>query len=78
MRQVTDLDHSPQIATNTDSKEDDVGSSKREGGFWKRGQKRRANRYKCQLVDLSWVGNVIGLKDGDIEVVWADGNISMV
>ncbi|KAF5180262.1 Ubiquitin-conjugating enzyme e2 z [Thalictrum thalictroides] len=28
--------------------------------------------------DLSWVGNISGLKDGDIEVTWADGMISTV
>ncbi|KAK4405362.1 putative ubiquitin-conjugating enzyme E2 23 [Sesamum angolense] len=28
--------------------------------------------------DLSWVGNITGLKDGDIEVTWADGMISTV
>ncbi|KAL0386858.1 UNVERIFIED_CONTAM: putative ubiquitin-conjugating enzyme E2 23 [Sesamum radiatum] len=27
---------------------------------------------------LSWVGNITGLKDGDIEVTWADGMISTV
>ncbi|KVH88056.1 Ubiquitin-conjugating enzyme, E2 [Cynara cardunculus var. scolymus] len=28
--------------------------------------------------DLSWVGNITGLRNGDIEVAWADGMISMV
>ncbi|KAL5561223.1 hypothetical protein UlMin_030970 [Ulmus minor] len=28
--------------------------------------------------DLSWVGNITGLKDGDIEVTWADGMVSTV
>lgn len=28
--------------------------------------------------DLSSIGNIIGLKDGDIEVMWADGTISKV
>lgn len=28
--------------------------------------------------DLSWVGNITGLRNGDIEVTWADGMISMV
>lgn len=28
--------------------------------------------------DLSWVGNISGLKDGDIEVTWADGMVSTV
>lgn len=30
------------------------------------------------FTDLSWVGNITGLKDGDIEVAWADGMVSMV
>ncbi|KAK2966818.1 hypothetical protein RJ640_026499 [Escallonia rubra] len=28
--------------------------------------------------DLSWVGNITGLRNGDIEVTWADGMVSMV
>lgn len=28
--------------------------------------------------DLSWVGNITGLRNGDIEVAWADGMVSMV
>ncbi|KAF4374006.1 hypothetical protein F8388_007912 [Cannabis sativa] len=28
--------------------------------------------------DLSWVGNITGLKDGDIKVTWADGMVSTV
>lgn len=28
--------------------------------------------------DLTWVGNITGLKDGDIEVTWADGMVSTV
>jgi ubiquitin-conjugating enzyme E2 O len=28
--------------------------------------------------DLSWVGNITGLRNGDIEVTWADGMVSLV
>ncbi|KAG5247944.1 ubiquitin-conjugating enzyme [Salix suchowensis] len=28
--------------------------------------------------DLSWVGNISGLRNGDLEVTWADGMVSMV
>ncbi|KAL4579830.1 hypothetical protein LXL04_015997 [Taraxacum kok-saghyz] len=28
--------------------------------------------------DVSWVGNITGLRNGDIEVTWADGMVSMV
>ncbi|KAG6411978.1 hypothetical protein SASPL_124635 [Salvia splendens] len=31
-----------------------------------------------EFADLSWVGNITGLRDGDIEVTWADGMISTV
>ncbi|KAM3695646.1 hypothetical protein ACB098_07G148900 [Castanea mollissima] len=30
------------------------------------------------FTDLSWVGNITGLKNGDIEVTWADGMVSTV
>lgn len=30
------------------------------------------------FADLSWVGNITGLRNGDIEVTWADGMISTV
>ncbi|RDX72835.1 putative ubiquitin-conjugating enzyme E2 23, partial [Mucuna pruriens] len=32
----------------------------------------------AQFSDLSWVGNITGLKNGDIEVTWADGMVSTV
>ncbi|XP_057805932.1 probable ubiquitin-conjugating enzyme E2 23 [Salvia miltiorrhiza] len=31
-----------------------------------------------EFSDLSWVGNITSLRDGDIEVTWADGMISTV
>lgn len=31
-----------------------------------------------EFSDLSWVGNITGLKNGDIEVTWADGMVSTV
>lgn len=31
-----------------------------------------------EFSDLSWVGNITGLRNGDIEVTWADGMISTV
>ncbi|XP_057966443.1 probable ubiquitin-conjugating enzyme E2 23 isoform X2 [Malania oleifera] len=31
-----------------------------------------------EFSDLSWVGNITGLKNGDIEVTWADGMVSKV
>ncbi|KZV52392.1 hypothetical protein F511_33355 [Dorcoceras hygrometricum] len=37
-----------------------------------------AHDMSSEFLDLSWVGNITGLKDGDIEVTWADGMISSV
>ncbi|KAA8546118.1 hypothetical protein F0562_020431 [Nyssa sinensis] len=31
-----------------------------------------------EFSDLSWVGNITGLRNGDIEVTWADGMVSTV
>ncbi|KAH7574876.1 hypothetical protein ACOSP7_005824 [Xanthoceras sorbifolium] len=36
------------------------------------------NEACLDFTDLSWVGNITGLKNGDIEVTWADGMVSMV
>ncbi|KAL6497923.1 putative ubiquitin-conjugating enzyme E2 23 [Orobanche hederae] len=37
-----------------------------------------AQDLSTEFSDLSWIGNITGLKDGDIEVAWADGMISTV
>ncbi|KAL0334566.1 UNVERIFIED_CONTAM: putative ubiquitin-conjugating enzyme E2 23 [Sesamum radiatum] len=37
-----------------------------------------ARDMSIEFSDLSWVGNITGLKDGDIEVTWADGIVSTV
>ncbi|PIN02869.1 Ubiquitin-conjugating enzyme [Handroanthus impetiginosus] len=37
-----------------------------------------AHDLPAEFSDLSWVGNITGLKDGDIEVTWADGMTSTV
>ncbi|CAK9208764.1 unnamed protein product [Sphagnum jensenii] len=41
---------------------------------------KKANHQdpKSQNVDLSWVGIIVGLEDGDIEVAWANGIVSRV
>ncbi|GLT42941.1 hypothetical protein SLA2020_169180 [Shorea laevis] len=36
------------------------------------------NKASMDFEDLSWVGNITGLRDGDIEVTWADGMVSTV
>ncbi|WZZ43676.1 hypothetical protein YC2023_039935 [Brassica napus] len=39
---------------------------------------KEQNDVDMNLSELSWVGNITGLKDGDIEVTWADGMVSTV
>lgn len=39
---------------------------------------KEENEVNMNLSKLSWVGNITGLKDGDIEVTWADGMVSTV
>lgn len=36
------------------------------------------NEAASTFTDLSWVGNITGLEDGNIEVTWADGMVSTV
>ncbi|KAK6240731.1 Ubiquitin-conjugating enzyme E2 - like 10 [Theobroma cacao] len=36
------------------------------------------NEASMDFTDLSWVGNITGLRNGDIEVTWADGMVSTV
>ncbi|XVE67178.1 hypothetical protein DITRI_Ditri08aG0139700 [Diplodiscus trichospermus] len=36
------------------------------------------NEGSSDFIDLSWVGNITGLRNGDIEVTWADGMVSTV
>ena len=36
------------------------------------------NEASMNFTDLSWVGNITGLRNGDIEVTWADGMVSTV
>ncbi|XWS62629.1 hypothetical protein CRYUN_Cryun06bG0027400 [Craigia yunnanensis] len=36
------------------------------------------NEASMDFIDLSWVGNITGLRNGDIEVTWADGMVSTV
>ena len=42
---------------------------------WKQ---KTTNDRSVNSLDLSWVGIIIGLKDGDIEVHWANGMVSKV
>ncbi|KAL9244843.1 hypothetical protein vseg_018564 [Gypsophila vaccaria] len=43
------------------------------------GKEGAADKEACsEFSDLSWVGNITGLRNGDIEVTWADGMVSTV
>ncbi|BBN16839.1 hypothetical protein Mp_7g09720 [Marchantia polymorpha subsp. ruderalis] len=44
----------------------------------KQSAKRKGRSSKVVNQDLSWVGVITGLQDGDIEVAWADGMVSKV
>ncbi|THU71247.1 hypothetical protein C4D60_Mb08t33550 [Musa balbisiana] len=40
-------------------------------------ENRALDNEACEdFTSLSWVGNIVGLQDGDIEVSWADGMVS--
>jgi ubiquitin-conjugating enzyme E2 O len=44
----------------------------------KKGEDAPSNDVSMDSSDLSWVGNISGLRNGDLEVTWADGMVSMV
>nr|GLL23585.1 probable ubiquitin-conjugating enzyme E2 23 isoform X1 [Ipomoea trifida] len=76
------------IPAQVNSSESPIGKCKQQGGpnEVKEDQKMHlgckndgstlSDESCTQFSDLSWVGNIIGLKNGDIEVMWADGMIS--
>uniref|UniRef100_A0A2P2JDJ1 Uncharacterized protein MANES_04G071900 n=1 Tax=Rhizophora mucronata TaxID=61149 RepID=A0A2P2JDJ1_RHIMU len=59
------------------TEEDDIANAKKGTGFKKAGD-TSWDEASIDFSDLSWVGNITGLKNGDIEVTWADGMVSMV
>ncbi|CAI9786415.1 unnamed protein product [Fraxinus pennsylvanica] len=67
------VDEPNQIISSNNSKQD----KKRHPGS-KKVQSSSADDVPSEFSDLSWVGNITGLKNGDIEVTWADGMISWV
>ncbi|XP_022763037.1 probable ubiquitin-conjugating enzyme E2 23 isoform X2 [Durio zibethinus] len=58
------------------SKEVKQGSKKCSGSNKAKGVS--LNETSIDFTDLSWVGNITGLRNGDIEVTWADGMVSTV
>ncbi|GFQ01061.1 probable ubiquitin-conjugating enzyme e2 23 [Phtheirospermum japonicum] len=54
-------------------------SDEKEGPHGRRNtESSPGHEMSTEFSDLSWVGNITGLKDGDIEVTWAEGMISTV
>ena len=57
---------------------DTINLSKNQKTLKKRQKKKAELDTSLEESNLSWFGNVIGGKDGDIEVAWADGMVSKV
>ncbi|KAL6572655.1 putative ubiquitin-conjugating enzyme E2 23 [Orobanche minor] len=55
----------------------DPNELKLENG-WENTENTTDHEKSTEFYDLSWVGNITGFSDGDIEVTWADGIISTV
>ncbi|KAL2537800.1 putative ubiquitin-conjugating enzyme E2 23 [Forsythia ovata] len=70
---VESVEEPNQHISSNESKQD----KKRHPGS-KKVQSSSADDVPSEFSDLSWVGNITGLKNGDIEVTWADGMVSMV
>ncbi|CAL2279701.1 unnamed protein product [Prunus armeniaca] len=71
---------SAQTASGTDfdeePKQQDIPSELRSA--CKKKEDPSSDEACVDFSDLSWVGNITGLKNGDIEVTWADGMVSTV
>jgi ubiquitin-conjugating enzyme E2 O len=77
------------VSDQTTSDLETVGDSKQQSGQSevmntkkcfgrKKGEDASSNEVSIDFSDLSWVGNISGLRNGDLEVTWADGMVSMV
>lgn len=55
---------------------DGTENEKKSGG--KTGEDSSSTEACMDFSDLSWVGHITGLRNGDIEVTWADGMVSTV
>lgn len=44
----------------------------------RRGREKKTRNNGSSILDLSWVGNVIDFKNGEISVLWANGDVSKV
>lgn len=70
---------SSEASTLGDAEEHDVDISEEERGKASNVQTRKKTEDRTSTTpDLSWVGIITGLQDGDIEVHWANGMVSKV
>ncbi|KAJ8765002.1 hypothetical protein K2173_010474 [Erythroxylum novogranatense] len=82
---LTPVSFSPEITSDGESgleskqlnEANDIRNSKKCSGK-KKGGNAPSDEVCTVFSDLSWVGNITGLKNGDIEVTWADGMVSTV
>lgn len=69
---------SPELShqKQSDMTNSEVGASEKQSknSHGEKLEDRASDDFTC----LSWVGNITGLQDGDIEVMWADGMVSKV
>lgn len=70
---VKSTEESEHLLVPTEAKEDEKKDSK-----CNEAEAASSDDTCSQFSDLSWVGNITGLRNGDIEVTWADGMISLV
>ncbi|KAK4740366.1 hypothetical protein R3W88_004063 [Solanum pinnatisectum] len=70
---VTSTEESEHLLVPIEAKEDEQKNSK-----CNEAEATPSDGTCSQFSDLSWVGNITGLRNGDIEVTWADGMISLV
>ncbi|XP_038723432.1 probable ubiquitin-conjugating enzyme E2 23 isoform X2 [Tripterygium wilfordii] len=71
---------SPQTVSAVESEEQHVPNEVKQDGEMSLGHEKTENTSEScmDFSDLTWVGNITGLTNGDIEVTWADGMVSMV
>ncbi|XP_057848632.2 probable ubiquitin-conjugating enzyme E2 23, partial [Cryptomeria japonica] len=59
-----------------------VSDTKSMDASLQQGASRRCRKAKVDAkvedMDFSWIGNIIGVRDGEIEVMWADGTVTKV
>ncbi|KAF5745346.1 ubiquitin-conjugating enzyme E2 23 isoform X2 [Tripterygium wilfordii] len=71
---------SHQIVSAVESEEQNAPNKVKQDGEMSLGHKKTEHTSEScmDFADLTWVGNITGLTNGDIEVAWADGMVSTV